>query len=337
MSSNHNKKILFFSPVLTHFPGGAERSTYHIINKYLSTNNYSIYLLGFNKINKSMLSNFLDNIDNINFKIINVPQYFKHLHYLNYLLVNFFIHEYFDEIHCYSIYAPKLIDVSCNKFVFYIRSETDIGIRNNYHTGFKRFLKYILYYLEYPFWLYHHKKLNELISKSDIIVNSKYMYDQTKIKFNKESTIIYPFIDEIKLRSRFNNPEIAKINKGIILIGDTENKGINTVITLSKIFKNEQFYIFSKNINKDIHDENIVYKPWMIDSSDVFQYAKLVLVPSIWYEAYGRVSREAFLLKIPVLVSNIGGLPESVDYEKKYIVENYKDIKAWVRAIENII
>ena len=68
---------------------------------------------------------------------------------------------------------------------------------------------------------------------------------------------------------------------------------------------------------------------------DIYKYAKLVIVPSIWEEAYGRVSREAYILGLPILVSNIGGLPESVDYKEEFIVNDYKNIKNWVERIES--
>ena len=62
--------------------------------------------------------------------------------------------------------------------------------------------------------------------------------------------------------------------------------------------------------------------PWQKDEADVYKYAKIVIVPSIWQEAYGRVSREAFILDIPVFVSNIGGLGESVNEQKEFIIND---------------
>jgi glycosyltransferase involved in cell wall biosynthesis len=43
----------------------------------------------------------------------------------------------------------------------------------------------------------------------------------------------------------------------------------------------------------------------------VYRRAKIVLVPSQWKEAWGRIVSEAHLSGIPVVASNIGGLPES--------------------------
>jgi len=44
----------------------------------------------------------------------------------------------------------------------------------------------------------------------------------------------------------------------------------------------------------------------------IMKHSNLVIFPSIWPEPFGRVALEANLLKIPVVASNIGGLPEVV-------------------------
>ena len=77
--------------------------------------------------------------------------------------------------------------------------------------------------------------------------------------------------------------------------------------------------------------------PWQKDISDVFKYADLVIVPSIWYEFYGRVAREAYLMEIPLLVSNIGGLPEAVNNKKEHLVDDFNNIDEWVNRINSKI
>ena len=47
----------------------------------------------------------------------------------------------------------------------------------------------------------------------------------------------------------------------------------------------------------------------------------MVLVPSLWKEAYGRVAKESILLNIPVLVSDIGGLKEAVNYDDSKLIK----------------
>ena len=76
---------------------------------------------------------------------------------------------------------------------------------------------------------------------------------------------------------------------------------------------------------------------WKKNEVDIYKYAQVVIVPSICEEGYGRVSREAFLLNIPVLVSNRGGLPETVDGNHSYIIEDYLNSQTWKEKIENFL
>ena len=53
------------------------------------------------------------------------------------------------------------------------------------------------------------------------------------------------------------------------------------------------------------------------DIDEIFARTRIMLVPSLWGEAFGKIVVEAMLRGIPVLASNLGGLPEAklgVDY-----------------------
>jgi glycosyltransferase involved in cell wall biosynthesis len=64
----------------------------------------------------------------------------------------------------------------------------------------------------------------------------------------------------------------------------------------------------------------------------VYAHAKLVLMPSRYFEAYGRVAKEASLLKLPVVASARGGIPEAVSGDYR-LVEQVEDIDEWVRSL----
>jgi glycosyltransferase involved in cell wall biosynthesis len=85
---------------------------------------------------------------------------------------------------------------------------------------------------------------------------------------------------------------------------------------------------------------------------DVWKEVKVLLVPSLWFEAWGMVVVEAQLRGIPVLSSTSGGLPEAKlgvpyiipvnpltgehDEEGKYVVD-YQNIEPWVETLEMLM
>jgi hypothetical protein len=66
----------------------------------------------------------------------------------------------------------------------------------------------------------------------------------------------------------------------------------------------------------------------------IYQQTRLLLVPSQWNEAFGRVAVEAMLFGVPVLGSNVGGLTEIVS--KGGVALPKDDLMAWVEEIHKL-
>ena len=71
------------------------------------------------------------------------------------------------------------------------------------------------------------------------------------------------------------------------------------------------------------------------DMRRLYSRARLLLVPSQWEEAWGRVATEAQINGVPVLASNRGGLPESVG-PGGLLVEHNAAIETWRDAFSRI-
>jgi glycosyltransferase involved in cell wall biosynthesis len=85
---------------------------------------------------------------------------------------------------------------------------------------------------------------------------------------------------------------------------------------------------------------------------DVWKEIKVLLVPSLWYEAWGMVVVEAQLCGIPVISSNVGGLSEAKldvpyilpvkqltgehDENGRYVVDD-QDIEPWVETLQTLL
>jgi glycosyltransferase involved in cell wall biosynthesis len=334
-------KILAFSKHLTFNTGGAERS---IIQTLKDFKNDEITLLGFDSPSSSYVVSSHKNLpNNWTTKSISPPYRLNRFPYYEYFLnkrnLKYLFRTYsgYDKLVTYSLYAPLAINTLEIETTLYIRSENDLLIRDNYYLDpLTRFAKKLYTISENPLLSIYRRELRLAMTRSKVIANSNFMAKQLNKRFGIEADICYPPIDIKKLREEFDKIKDTIEHKGIVFVGDSIVKGLPMAIQISKSLGNFKFYFFSRHINSAEIDGNITWMPWTDREVDYLKYASHVIVPSFWQEAYGRVSREAYLLGIPVLVSNRGGLPETVDNDPDHIISNYHSIEAWVAAIKRI-
>jgi glycosyltransferase involved in cell wall biosynthesis len=79
---------------------------------------------------------------------------------------------------------------------------------------------------------------------------------------------------------------------------------------------------------------NIEWHNPVSDMRRIYKVTRILLVPSQWEEAWARVSSEAQISGIPVLTSDIGGLPESVG--NGGMLFEPQDIDAWDKGLKSI-
>ena len=85
----------------------------------------------------------------------------------------------------------------------------------------------------------------------------------------------------------------------------------------------------------DVALPNVEWLPPMHDMRPVYARTRTVLVPSVWEEGHGRVVGEAQLSGIPAIVSDRGGLPESLG-PGGIVVPLTAPIEAWCDAVESL-
>ena len=325
-------KLLLFGKHLLGLIGGAERS----IIRYVRENRAFdlVYFSGFYDNNLFHLRDKSESKLILGFR--KLPNYFPILEYFlfYYKVLKKFNQIEYDEFIVYGFYIPlgyrlkrrgKIVEV-------HLRSETDLGIFRNYAFGWKGALKSIVLFINFPLRSYYCFLLKRTFVKSDrIIVNSRFMQTQLFERYGVDSLVNYPIVSKIELGQK-RNP------KYIVMIGDEVIKGFNTFRNLSSLYPDQLFRAYSKNITKRFYlTNNLELYPWCKDISKIYFEAKIVLVPSIWLEAFGRVAREAYISGIPVLASEVGGLPEAVNYDKRVLVKNYKDPLEWAAALDDIL
>ena len=70
--------------------------------------------------------------------------------------------------------------------------------------------------------------------------------------------------------------------------------------------------------------------------AEVYANTKLLLVPSTYQEGGCRVIAEAFANGVPAVGSDLGGIPDYIG-DGGCVVENYRDIAAWVEVVRDIL
>lgn len=139
---------------------------------------------------------------------------------------------------------------------------------------------------------------------------------------------LYPTIDKCGCSDNTN------LKRYITLINPSHIKGLSIVLKIAKSMPNKEFLLVGGNIDpKLIKDlKNVTVRKWTDNITNVYQETRLLLVPSIWPEPFGRVVVEAGLHNIPSIVSNRGGLPEAIG-KGGIVINQLMDITSWINAI----
>jgi len=197
-------------------------------------------------------------------------------------------------------------------------------------------LKYIRHLLEYRFVEYMQKWNKKSIENADVVIaNSRFMSNVLTHWFDANVKVVYPFIDYFSVRSRLSRKE----QQYITFINPIPLKGVEIFIRICQRMRNRWFICLGKTPRlfeyKRIFAKlnNICHLNWVKDIRVIYSKTRILLVPSVWPEPFGRVCVEAMINSIPPLVSNRGALPEIV---KNYgiIIENLFDINEWIEKIQ---
>lgn len=80
---------------------------------------------------------------------------------------------------------------------------------------------------------------------------------------------------------------------------------------------------------------NVTFQPRTSDMKSVYGKARILLAPSLWEEAWGRVATEAHYSGIPVIGSRQGGLPEAIG-PGGLTLDASAPIADWVAAVRRL-
>ena len=139
--------------------------------------------------------------------------------------------------------------------------------------------------------------------------------------------------------------QISTTRNKVLYINPTHLKGVEIMFQVANRLSDITFQVAESWImNKKWKDyclsraEDLGNIEWLSSTRDMhvlYGNARILLMPSIWEETYGRCVTEAQLNGIPVVGSNRGGLPEAIG-AGGVLLDADGDINNWTSAVETL-
>jgi glycosyltransferase involved in cell wall biosynthesis len=167
------------------------------------------------------------------------------------------------------------------------------------------------------------------------IANSKFTAQFYRENFGIESTVVYPLID----RSRYVTPLRAR---NVTFINPHPHKGSDLALEIAEACPHIPFTFvkaWTLDSETERHLKNRIAKLKNVQlrqrtrvMRDIYCDARIVLAPSKWEEAFGRIAAEAHCSGIPVIAAKRGGLPEAVG-PGGVVIESQAPVEVWKEAV----
>jgi len=243
-----------------------------------------------------------------------------------------------DTLYAYGHMSPAVLLGFRGKRVYLVRDEYGLGWNRNYYRGVRAALQYAYFMLEAPFrrkWMHD---LQRVAASSELIANSRFIAEALNALVpGKEVRVILPEIDVRSLKSEYEKASLeGALKRGVVAVGDNVLKGGDIVRRVAGSMPDRQFYLFDRKYAGPSVSGNLACMPWQPSSGALYRHAEVVMVPSRYEEAYGRVVVEAQALGIPVVASRRGGIPEAMQ-DRSMLVDDIEDVDDWVRKIRECV
>src|SRR5471030_2055638 len=148
-----------------------------------------------------------------------------------------------------------------------------------------------------------------------VIANSQICANRARNELGLECDVVHPLVIP-------ENYIVDTSLERVLFVNPVPKKGVELAISLAKQLPHipfefregwplstEQRTHYMERVSRL---KNVSWCEITSDMRDAYRHAKLILVPSVWEESWGRVVTEAQLSGIPAVCSLRGGLPESI-------------------------
>lgn len=170
------------------------------------------------------------------------------------------------------------------------------------------------------------------------VANSHFTADFYRKKFGAKPSVIYPYIDEERYR-------ISADRSSVVFVNPYVHKGLREALAIASQCPEIPF-VFVGNL-PDGGDESGPFEAQVCalanvrlllpvsNMREIYRKARILLAPSQWQEAYGRVAAEAQISGIPVVGSSQGGLPEAIG-DGGIVLAPDAPIEKWSSALRSL-
>lgn len=191
--------------------------------------------------------------------------------------------------------------------------------------------------LQYPFIRRVHR-LNEsgFAAADEIVALSEFDASITEHTFGRSPTIV-----RLPVRLEEFVPDDWHPEALTMLNPRHKKKGLDIVLALADRHEDIPFQVAGSLYDGADETalrerENVTYLGWVDEMRDVYRNTKLLLIPSRYQEGGPRIIAEAFANGIPVVGSDLGGIPDYVG-NAGALVGEYEDVSAWEAAVRPLL
>ena len=170
------------------------------------------------------------------------------------------------------------------------------------------------------------------------VANSRFTAGHVREEWGVEATVVPPLVRPERYRT-------ATTRERVLFVNPHPQKGVDIAFGLAEARPDVPFeFLRSWPLRPELEAEyrerarragNIEWTEPVSDMRAPYGRARLVLAPSQWREAWGRIATEAQVSGIPLLASNRGGLPESVG-PGGILVDHDAPLEEWLAALGRI-
>jgi len=170
------------------------------------------------------------------------------------------------------------------------------------------------------------------------IANSQFTAATYKVRYGVDSALVYPLVQPEKYRTETDRSHVVFINPHPL-------KGLDVALGVAAACPEIPFLFVeawtargddrAALISRLAALPNVALLPRTRDMRTIYSRARVVLAPSRWEEAFGRIAAEAHVSGIPVIAALRGGLPEAVG-EGGLLIDPSAPLGAWVEALRRV-